>query len=88
MKNKINFEEILKGNRVALAKAITLIESKKPSDRIEAQKLVDQILPYSNKSIRIGISGSPGVGKSTFVESIGLHILKQGKKNSYFDCRS
>lgn len=80
MKNKINFEEILKGNRVALAKAITLIESKKPSDRIEAQKLVDQILPYSNKSIRIGISGSPGVGKSTFVESIGLHILKQGKK--------
>ena len=80
MKNKINIEELLKGNRVSLAKAITLIESKKPSDKIEAQKLIDQILPYTGKSIRIGISGSPGVGKSTFIESAGLHILKQKKR--------
>ena len=62
------------------AKAITLIESKKSSDKIEAQKLIDQILPYTGKSIRIGISGSPGVGKSTFIESAGLHILKQKKR--------
>ena len=80
MKNKINIEELLKGNRVSLAKAITLIESKKPSDKIEAQKLIDQILPHTGKSIRIGISGSPGVGKSTFIESAGLHILKQKKR--------
>ena len=51
MKNKINIEELLKGNRVSLAKAITLIESKKSSDKIEAQKLIDQILPYSGKSM-------------------------------------
>ena len=79
MKNKINIEELLKGNRVSLAKAITLIESKKPSDKIEAQKLIEQILPHAGKSIRIGISGSPGVGKSTFIESAGLHILKQNQ---------
>ena len=83
MKNKINIEELLKGNRVSLAKAITLIESKKSSDKIEAQKLIDQILHYSGKSIRIGISGSPGVGKSTFIESAGLHILKQKKESPF-----
>jgi len=80
MNNKINVEQILKGSRVALAKAITLIESKKPSDRVLAQSLINKILPHSNKSIRIGISGSPGVGKSTFIEALGLQILSQGKK--------
>ena len=75
-----NLEQILSGNRVALAKAITLIESKKDSDRALAQKLMEEILPYTNKSIRIGISGSPGVGKSTFIEALGLHLINKGKK--------
>ena len=80
MKTIYNLEQILKGNRVALAKAITLIESKKDSDRVQAQKLMEEILPYTNKSIRIGISGSPGVGKSTFIEALGLHLINKGKK--------
>ncbi|MBG07379.1 MAG: methylmalonyl Co-A mutase-associated GTPase MeaB [Halobacteriovoraceae bacterium] len=80
MKNKIDIDQLLKGNRSSLAKAITLVESKRPSDRVEAQKLIDQILPHTGRSIRIGISGSPGVGKSTFIESIGLHILEKEKK--------
>ena len=81
MNDKINIKNILDGSRVSLAKAITLIESKKASDRLlTAQELINKILPHSNKSIRIGISGSPGVGKSTFIEALGLQILKQGKK--------
>ena len=80
MNDKINIKNILDGSRVSLAKAITLIESKKASDRLLAQELINKILPHSNKSIRIGISGSPGVGKSTFIEALGLQILKQGKK--------
>ena len=79
MKTIYNLEQILNGNRVALAKAITLIESKKDSDRLQAQKLMEEILPYTNKSIRIGISGSPGVGKSTFIEALGLHLINKGK---------
>ncbi|MFT3930735.1 MAG: methylmalonyl Co-A mutase-associated GTPase MeaB [Spongiibacteraceae bacterium] len=68
------------GNRRALAKAITLVESKLDRDRIAAQSLLEELLPHTGKSIRIGITGIPGVGKSTFIETFGLYLLSLGKK--------
>lgn len=76
----IDIDLLLSGNRRALAKAITLVESKRDIDRIKSQELLESILPHSGKSIRIGITGVPGVGKSTFIESFGMYLLSQGKK--------
>jgi len=73
-------EDIRSGNRRALAKAITLIESKRDIDRLESQKLLEQVLPHTGNSIRIGITGIPGVGKSTFIEAFGLYLIEQGKR--------
>ncbi|MBE50135.1 MAG: methylmalonyl Co-A mutase-associated GTPase MeaB [Flavobacteriales bacterium] len=73
-------DEILKGNRLALSKAITLLESNLETDRAKAMKLVSQCTINSGKSIRIGISGSPGVGKSTFIDSFGKLLTSQEKK--------
>ncbi len=70
--------ELLAGKRKALAKAITLIESKKAEHRKVAKELLEKILPYSGKSVRIGISGVPGVGKSTFIEALGLYLIDKG----------
>ncbi len=70
--------ELLAGKRKALAKAITLIESKRVEHRQIAKELLEKILPYSGKSIRIGISGVPGVGKSTFIEALGLYLIDKG----------
>jgi len=63
-----------------LSAAITLVESKLESDRKKAEELIRLCLPYSGNSIRIGITGVPGVGKSTFIETFGQLMLKQGKK--------
>lgn len=68
------------GNRRALAKAITLVESKLTQDRLQAQQLLEQILPDTGNSMRIGITGIPGVGKSTFIEAFGLYAIAQGKR--------
>ena len=68
------------GNRRALAKAITLIESKLDSHRVQAQSILEQALPHSGNSLRIGITGIPGVGKSTFIEAFGLHLIEHGKR--------
>ena len=68
------------GNRRALAKAITLVESKLDSHRAQAQVILEQVLPHSGNSIRIGITGVPGVGKSTFIEAFGLYLIEQGKR--------
>lgn len=76
----INIDLLRQGNRRALAKAITLIESKKQSHRDEAQDMLEQLLPDTGKSIRIGITGVPGVGKSTFIEAFGMYLIEQGKK--------
>lgn len=73
-------EGILKGDISFLSKAITLIESNKESHRIIAEEIIDKCLPYSGNSIRIGITGVPGVGKSTFIESFGNYVTSQGKK--------
>ena len=76
----IDHEKIIQGNRRSLAQAITLTESKLDDHRIRAQQLLEKVLPHSGKSVRIGITGTPGVGKSTFIETFGLHLVKQGKK--------
>ena len=75
-----NLQELVKGNRRALAKAITMVESTLDPHREQAQTILDQVLPHSGKSIRIGITGVPGVGKSTFIEALGLYLIQQGKR--------
>jgi LAO/AO transport system kinase len=67
-------------NRTILAKAITLIESNSEKHFELAQELLKRLLPSSGNSIRIGITGVPGVGKSSFIERFGLHLIEQGKK--------
>ena len=71
---------IQNGGRVALAKAITLIESTRPEHQELAQQIIEACLPRSGQSIRIGITGTPGVGKSTFIEAFGQHLLEAGRK--------
>src|SRR3546814_11291982 len=68
------------GDRRALARAITLIESTKPDHTGEAEALLEALLPFSGASVRIGISGVPGVGKSTFIERLGLLLVEAGHK--------
>lgn len=73
----------MKGDRVALGQALTLVESERHSDRVEAIQLLElchQQLPSRNKSIRMAISGAPGVGKSTLIEAIGLKAISQNHK--------
>ena len=71
---------ILKGDRFMLSRAITVIESNLTSDRALAEKIIEKILPKTGNAIRIGITGVPGVGKSTFIEAFGKHITSQNKK--------
>jgi LAO/AO transport system kinase len=73
-------EGILQGNRTILGKAITIIESTTPKDKLLAKEIIHACLPHSGKSIRVGITGVPGVGKSTFIESFGLYLSDQDKK--------
>jgi LAO/AO transport system kinase len=67
------------GDRRALARAITLVESTRPDHREEAERLVESLLPQTGKAVRIGISGPPGAGKSTFIERFGLEGIKIGR---------
>ncbi|HXA00397.1 MAG TPA: hypothetical protein VNW99_00310, partial [Cytophagaceae bacterium] len=71
---------ILAGERAILAKGITLIESSKAEDRDLSIKIIEKLLPHTGKSLRIGITGVPGAGKSTFIESLGKLIAASGKK--------
>ena len=73
-------ESVVAGDRRALARAITLIESTRADHRAEAAVIVDKLLPAAGNSIRLGISGAPGVGKSTFIEALGLHVIAQGHR--------
>lgn len=73
-------EGILKGNITTLSQAVTLVESAKKEHQVIAQEIITKCLPYSGKSLRIGITGVPGVGKSTFIESMGKYITKRGGK--------
>jgi LAO/AO transport system kinase len=73
-------ESIQKGDRRALARAITLIESTRTDHRAAASELLEVLMPYTGNSVRIGISGAPGVGKSTFIEALGNHVIEAGHR--------
>jgi LAO/AO transport system kinase len=71
---------VMAGDRMILSRAITLMESSLPADHMLAMQVLDAVLPYTGKSLRIGITGVPGVGKSTFIEGFGKYVTGQGKK--------
>ncbi len=68
---------ILKGNVTILSQAVTLVESVNPAHHAKAQEVIEKCLPYSGNSIRVGISGVPGAGKSTSIDEFGIHVLKE-----------
>ncbi|WP_461532394.1 methylmalonyl Co-A mutase-associated GTPase MeaB [Sinomicrobium sp.] len=73
-------EKLCSGDTVALSRAITLVESTHPEHQLDAQTIIEKCLPQSNRSVRIGITGVPGAGKSTFIEAFGKHLTALGKK--------
>lgn len=73
-------EQVAAGDRRALARAITLVESTRADHRAEADALLTELLPKTGNATRIGISGSPGAGKSTFIERLGLHLVDGGHR--------
>lgn len=81
---KFSTEELVNGiktgNKRLLAKAITLVESKKTEHRMQAEELLKAIMPYTGSSVRVGVTGVPGAGKSTFIESFGKLAISLGKK--------
>ncbi|MEN9559778.1 MAG: hypothetical protein RLZZ502_989 [Pseudomonadota bacterium] len=74
------FRPLIANDRRAIAKAITLLESTRADHRMQADALLTELLPRSGNSFRLGISGVPGVGKSTFIEALGLYLIAQGHK--------
>ena len=74
------FNEIIAGNKRILGKAITLIESKKKEHREQADQLLERLMPFSGNSIRVGITGVPGAGKSTFIEAFGKLAIENNHK--------
>ena len=71
-------DQIIRGDRRALAKAITLVESTRSDHRQQTAALLETLMPHTGKSIRVGISGAPGVGKSTFIEALGTCLIELG----------
>lgn len=71
---------VLAGDRRALGQAITLVESAHPADRAPGNRLLELLAPHAGKSLRVGLSGVPGVGKSTFVEALGSHLISGGHR--------
>ena len=70
-------EGIVKGDVTILSRAVTLVESVKPEHQAIAQEVIEKCLPYSGNSVRVGISGVPGAGKSTSIDVFGLHVLEK-----------
>jgi LAO/AO transport system kinase len=73
-------KELRSGSRAALARAITLIESRRADHQASARDLVQALLPHTGKAIRVGITGSPGVGKSTTIDALGMYLIEQSHK--------
>lgn len=78
MKTEEFLERIREGNRTVLSQAITLIESSLANHQQKAQEIINACMPFSGNSVRIGITGVPGVGKSTFIEALGMYLTAQG----------
>jgi LAO/AO transport system kinase len=72
--------EIRGGDRRAIAKAITLLESTRPDQAAAGRALLEELVPYTGEAARVGITGPPGVGKSSFIEALGLHLLGQNER--------
>lgn len=72
--------DIRAGNRAALARAITLVESRREDHQAAARELVQTLLPSTGKAYRVGITGSPGVGKSTTIDTLGMYLIEQGHR--------
>ncbi|MEM8922555.1 MAG: methylmalonyl Co-A mutase-associated GTPase MeaB [Actinomycetota bacterium] len=72
--------KLVDGDRRALARSITRIESTRPDDRDDAEALIDAVLPHTGGSLRLGITGTPGVGKSTFIDALGMKLIKDGHR--------
>lgn len=77
---KYYIDGVLAGDRMILSKTITLIESALSTHKRVTQEILEQLLPYAGNAIRLGITGIPGVGKSTFIESLGIHLLEKGHR--------
>jgi LAO/AO transport system kinase len=77
---KYYIDGVLNGDRKVLSKTITLIESSLPGHTRVTHEILDKLLPYAGNAIRLGISGVPGVGKSTFIESLGVSLLEKGHR--------
>ena len=73
-------DQLLGGDRRALARGITLVESTRSDDRDAADALLTEVMPHTGRAIRVGISGSPGAGKSTLIEALGLHVVDAGHR--------
>jgi LAO/AO transport system kinase len=80
MKPEFYIDGVLKNNRAVIAKSITLIESALPSHQPVAQQILERLMPHAGNAIRVGISGVPGVGKSTFIESFGMMLIEKGHR--------
>jgi len=77
---QILIKGVRKQDRRLLSKTITLIESSRPDHQQQARKIVDELLPHTGNAVRLGITGVPGVGKSTFIESLGISLVKAGHR--------
>src|SRR5215510_3197063 len=73
-------KELRSGSRAALARAITLVESRRADHQATARELVQALLPDTGKAIRVGITGSPGVGKSTTIDALGMYLIERDCK--------
>src|SRR3982074_1431204 len=82
--NALNIEtlanDLRAGSRAALARAITLVESRRGDHQAAARDLVQAVLPDTGTAIRVGITGSPGVGKSTTIDALGMFLIERGHK--------
>ena len=78
--NERSSSKLVAGDRRTLARCITLIESRHDGDRLRARSLLEEVMPRTGRSLRIGITGAPGVGKSTFIDVFGMYLVNNGKK--------
>ncbi len=73
-------DAVIAGDRASIARAITLVESRRPDHRADGQALLRQLLPHSGRAERVGITGVPGVGKSTFIDTLGMNLVADGHR--------